>query len=141
MRVAWAAAAALAASEPSSPDNAWLEASLADIAQRMQSTLAEINPDKATAHLNRRLDAIEERFNEALSKVAQRSDLDGLRLIEAHVLELAAHLEHTRGRLDRIDAIDDQVRVSCAGSKMATISASMPWKAAAGLRRGVAPGR
>ena len=80
------------------------------MAERLQSSLAEINPDKATAHLNRRLDAIEERFNEALGKVVQRSDLDGLKLIEAHVIELAAHVEHTRGRLDRIDAIDDQMR-------------------------------
>jgi len=101
---------ALPAGEPASPDNAWLEARLAEMAERLQSSLAEINPDKATAHLNRRLDAIEERFNEALGKVVQRSDLDGLKLIEAHVIELAAHVEHTRGRLDRIDAIDDQMR-------------------------------
>ncbi len=101
---------ALAAGEPASPDNAWLEARLAEMAERLQSSLAEINPDKATAHLNRRLDAIEERFNEALGKVVQRSDLDGLKLIEAHVIELAAHVEHTRGRLDRIDAIDDQMQ-------------------------------
>lgn len=91
-------------------DRAWLEARLADIAQRLQASLAELNPDKALAPFNRRLDLIEERFGEALSRVAQRSDLDGLRLIEAHVLELAAHVEQTRGRLDRIDAIDDQVR-------------------------------
>ena len=62
------------------------------------------------AHLNHRLDAIEERFNEALGQVVQRSDLDGLKLIEAHVIELAAHVEQTRGRLDRIDAIDDQMQ-------------------------------
>ena len=100
---------ALPAGEPASPDNAWLEARLAEMAERLQSSLAEINPDKATAHLNRRLDAIEERFNEALGKVVQRSDLDGLKLIEAHVIELAAHVEHTRGRLDRIDAIGGQM--------------------------------
>ena len=95
---------------PQVRDNAWLEARLAEIAERLQSSLAEINPDKAMAHLNHRLDAIEERFNEALGQVVQRSDLDGLKLIEAHVIELAAHVEHTRGRLDRIDAIDDQMQ-------------------------------
>ena len=42
--------------------------------------------------------------------MAQRSDLDGLKLIEAHVMELAAHVEQTRGRLDRIDAIDEQMQ-------------------------------
>ena len=98
------------AGEPAGQDNAWLESRLADMAERLQNSLTEMNPDKAAAHLNRRLDAIEERFNEALSQVVQRSDLDGLKLIEAHVIELAAHVEHTRGRLDRIDAIDDQMQ-------------------------------
>ena len=98
------------AEEPASHDNAWLEARLAEMAERLQNSLTEMNPDKAAAHLNRRLDAIEERFNEALSHVVQRSDLDGLKLIEAHVIELAAHVEHTRGRLDRIDAIDNQMQ-------------------------------
>lgn len=95
------------AGEPAGQDNAWLESRLAEMAERLQNSLTEMNPDKAAAHLNRRLDAIEERFDEALSQVVQRSDLDGLKLIEAHVIELAAHVEHTRGRLDRIDAIDD----------------------------------
>ena len=98
------------AGDPEGRGNAWLEARLADIAERLQGSLAGINPDKAVAHLNHRLDAIEERFNEALSQVAQRSDLDGLKLIEAHVMELAAHVEETRGRLDRIDAIDEQMQ-------------------------------
>ncbi len=98
------------AGEPVGQDNAWLESRLAEMAGRLQNSLTEMNPDKAAAHLNRRLDAIEERFNEALSQVVKRSDLDGLKLIEAHVIELAAHVEHTRGRLDRIDAIDDQMQ-------------------------------
>lgn len=98
------------AMEQAGRDNAWLEARLAEIAGRLQESLAEINPDKAVAHLNGRLDAIEARFNEALSQVVQRSDLDGLKLIEAHVMELAAHVEHTRGRLDRLDSIDDQMQ-------------------------------
>lgn len=98
------------AMEQAGRDSAWLEARLAEIAGRLQESLAEINPDKAVAHLNGRLDAIEARFNEALSQVVQRSDLDGLKLIEAHVMELAAHVEHTRGRLDRLDSIDDQMQ-------------------------------
>jgi localization factor PodJL len=91
-------------------DRVWLEARLADIARKLQGSLAGLNPDKSLASFNRRLDRIEERFGEALSQVAQRSDLEGLRLIEAQVLELAAHVEETRGRLHRIDAIDDNVQ-------------------------------
>ena len=104
------APAAPPAGESEGRGNAWLEARLAEIAERLQGSLAGINPDKAVAHLNHRLDAIEERFNEALSQVARRSDMDGLKLIEAHVMELAAHVEQTRGRLDRIDAIDEQMQ-------------------------------
>lgn len=95
--------------EPGS-DNVRLEARLAEIAERLQKSLAEINPDKAIGNLNRRLDAIETHFNEALGRVAQRSDMDGLKFIEAHVMELAAHVEQARGRLDRIDAIDEQMQ-------------------------------
>ena len=98
------------ASTGGASDRAWLEARLADIAQKLQGSLAGLNRDKSLASFNRRLDRIEERFGEALSQVAQRSDLEGLRLIEAQVLELAAHVEETRGRLHRIDAIDDNVR-------------------------------
>ena len=95
---------------PPSFDGAWLETRLADIAQRLQASLAGLNPDKAIEPLNRRLDSIEQNFNAALSQVARRSDLDGLRLIEANVMELAAHVEQTRGRLDRLDTIDESVR-------------------------------
>ena len=91
-------------------DTAWLEARLAEIAERLQSSLTEINPGKEVAELNQRLGAIEERFHEALGQVVKRSDIDGLKLIEAHVMELAAHVEETRGQADRIDAIDKQVQ-------------------------------
>ena len=91
-------------------DHAWLEARLTEIAGRLQSSLTEINPGKEVAELNQRLEAIEERFHEALDQVVKRSDIHGLKLIEAHVIELAAHVEETRGQADRIDAIDDRVQ-------------------------------
>ena len=90
-------------------DRAWLDARLAEVAERLQTSLAKINPDKAVEQLTHRLDAIEERFKEVLDRVAQRSDLDGLKLIEAHVVELSAHIDQTRGRLDRIDTLDERV--------------------------------
>ena len=94
---------------PATYDRAWLEARLAEVADKLQTSLAKINPDKAVEQLNHRLDAIEERFQEVLDRVAQRSDLGGLRLIEAHVLELSAYVEQSRSRLDRIDALDSKV--------------------------------
>ena len=51
------APAAPPAGEPEGRANARLEARIADIAERLQGSLAGINPDKAVAHLNHRLDA------------------------------------------------------------------------------------
>jgi localization factor PodJL len=105
-----AAAAASPAGGSAPQDRAWLEARLAEIAEQLQTSLAALDPGKTLAPLARRIDLIEERFSEALAGVAQRADFDGLRLIEAHVMELAAHLEQTRSRLDQIGIIDDQLR-------------------------------
>jgi Sel1 repeat len=98
-----------ASQDPGGIDRAWLDARLAEVTDKLQASLAKINPDKTVEQLTHRLDAIEERFKEVLDRVAQRSDLDGLKLIEAHVVELSAHIEQTRGRLDRIDTLDQRV--------------------------------
>jgi hypothetical protein len=90
-------------------DRAWLEAHLKGLAQRLQDTLAQANPERTLAALTGRLETIEQRFGATLGRVAQRADLDGLRAIEARVLELAGQLEQARERLDRIGAIDDEV--------------------------------
>jgi localization factor PodJL len=102
--------AAAPSSAPPAEGNAWLEAHLSDMARRLQASLAELDPDKSLSSLNHRLDVIEQRLGEALADVAQRSDLGALRLIEANVLELAQHMEQTRGRLDRLDGVDEQLR-------------------------------
>ncbi|MFZ1104178.1 MAG: hypothetical protein WAN86_15265 [Hyphomicrobiaceae bacterium] len=93
-----------------SVDRAWLEAHLSRMAQRLHDALAQASPEPTLAALSGRLDTIEQRFDATLGRVAQRTDLDGLRAIEARVLELAAQLEQARDRLDRIGALDDEVR-------------------------------
>ena len=87
-----------------------LEPRLTGLMQRLQDTLEALDPDKALAPLGQRLDSIEQRLADALSGVAQRSDVEGLRLIEAQVTELAAHVEQTRHRFDRLDAMDERMR-------------------------------
>lgn len=91
-------------------ENALLEPRLTGLMQRLQDTLEALDPDKALAPLGQRLDIIEQRLADALSGVAQRSDVEGLRLIEAQVTELAAHVEQTRHRFDRLDAMDERMR-------------------------------
>jgi hypothetical protein len=91
-------------------DRAWLETHLSDLAERLQASLARLNPDPSLSALNRQLEALEERFGRALERVAQRADVHGLRAIESHVLELAEHLEKTRERLEQIGTLEEEVR-------------------------------
>jgi hypothetical protein len=99
-----------AAGQPTADDRAWLETHLSDLAERLQASLARHDPEASLAALTRRLEAIEERFGRALERVAQRADVHGLRAIEAHVLELAEHLEKTRDRLEQIGTVEEEVR-------------------------------
>lgn len=98
------------AGETGTQDQAWLEAHLSHLAERLQASVARLDSDKPFAFLNRRLETIEERFSIALERVARRADVDGLRSIEAHVLDLATHLERTRDRLDQLGGLEVQVR-------------------------------
>ena len=89
---------------------AWLDARIAEIAARLQQSVADLAPDKSLSVLNGRLDQLQARFTDALQDVAQRSDVEGLRLIEAHVTDLTGHLEDARSQLARLDAIEGHVR-------------------------------
>ncbi len=60
--------------------------------------------------LNQRFDALEDRLGSALADVATRSDVEGLRLVEAHINELTAQLGSIQSQLSRLDSIDDQLR-------------------------------
>jgi hypothetical protein len=91
-------------------DRTWLEVHLSRLAKRLQRSVARAAPVRTLAALSDRLDAIEQRFGSALGRVAQRTDLEGLKSIEAEVMELAAQLLAARDRLDRIGAVDEEVR-------------------------------
>jgi hypothetical protein len=91
-------------------ERSWLEAHLSRLVERLNDTLSRSSAEPRVAALNARLEAIEERFGAALGRVAQRADMEGLRSIEVHVLELAAQLERARERLDEIGAVDGEVR-------------------------------
>jgi hypothetical protein len=99
-----------AGSEPGADDRAWLETHLSDLAERLQVSLARLDPEASLAGLSSRLEAIEERFGRALERVALRADVHSLHSIEAHVLELAGHLEKTRNRMEQIGSLEEEVR-------------------------------
>jgi hypothetical protein len=91
-------------------DTTWLEAHLSRLAKRLQDSLDQSDAKRSFAALNGRLDDFEQRFGTALGRVAQRSDLDSLKSIEANVMELAAQLDRARDRLELIGDIDEEVR-------------------------------
>ena len=96
-------------STPPAEGNAGLEERVADLIQTMQERLADLKPGKALDPINRRIDTLEQRLSEALETSARRSDVEGLRLIEAQVSQLTAHLEQIFGSIHRIDSVDDRL--------------------------------
>ena len=91
-------------------DRTWLEVHLSRLAKRLQDSLDQSDTKQPFAALNGRLDDLEQRFGTALGRVAQRSDLDSLKSIEANVMELAAQLDRARDRLELIGDMDEEVR-------------------------------
>lgn len=87
----------------------WLDQRLNDIAARVEQSLADLRPENSLADLGRRFDQLEERWSTALSDVATRSDVEGLRLVEAHIAELTSRLEETQIQLARLDSIEAQL--------------------------------
>lgn len=90
-------------------DRAWLEERFADIATRVEQSLSEMRPDNALLAFDGRLEQLEHRFSSAMEDVATRSDVEGLRIIEAHISELAGQFEQAQGQLGRLDHIERQI--------------------------------
>lgn len=90
-------------------DAAWLETRFSEITTRIEQSLADISPDQSFFSLSQRLEQFERQFNSAIDSVATKTDVEGVRLIEAHISEIAGHLEDTHGQLVRLDAIEHQL--------------------------------
>ena len=81
-----------------------------DIAERLQRSIAGIDPDKSVGALGIRMEELERRLAVAFEDVARRLDGHNLEKVEAQISGLNTHLEQTRGQLERIDAIDHRLR-------------------------------
>jgi len=103
------AASAASAGEPQnknlSIEPEWLNERFADIAQRIEQSLAEIRPESSLLTLGRRFDQLEERMTSALRSVT-RADLGELRGAETQIEEINTQLDQFRRQLARLDAID-----------------------------------
>jgi localization factor PodJL len=90
-------------------DRAWLAERFAAIAERIEQSAAAIRPESNFALLDERLGQLETRFGAAMQDVATRSDVDGLRIVEAHLNELVTQFEHTEQQLGRLDSIEQHL--------------------------------
>ena len=102
--------ASAAAGPGGSVGGAWLESRLAEIAERLQRSIAGIDPDKSVGALGIRMEELERRLAVAFEDVARRLEGHNLEKVEAQISGLNTHLEQTRGQLERIDAIDHRLR-------------------------------
>ena len=88
----------------------WLGFRFNDVTQRLKRTLKDLKPGSTMALLAERLDQFQKHIGLVLEDVVRRSDLDGLRLIEAHVNDLDDKLRQIERHVTRLDGIEADVR-------------------------------
>src|SRR5262249_1703956 len=76
----------------------------AEIARRIEQSLAEIKPESSLLTLGRRFDQLEEHMTTALRNVATRADVEELRIAETQIEEISAQLNQGRRQFARLDA-------------------------------------
>lgn len=118
-----------AAPAPAAPlradaDLAWLDERLVDIARKVEQGLSQSASPPAMIGLDARLDDLEQRFELALGDVATRSDVEGLRMLEAHIAELSAQIEDARNQFGRLETIEDTL--AAIADRLADLSYESP---------------
>lgn len=91
---------------PAQADRAWLDGRFAEIAARIEQSLSASGAGHAFLAFDSRLTQLEARFGSALASVATRADVEGLRIIEAHINELTAQFEQANAQLSRLDNVE-----------------------------------
>ena len=110
------AVASTEARPPSAPtpsavpmDAAWLETRLADIAERVEQSLAVLRPESQLLAINQRFDQFESRVGRVLDDVAARADVQGLGEVEKQIGDLSRQLDHVVGQLGRLERLEGQI--------------------------------
>ncbi|MEL6373802.1 MAG: hypothetical protein AAFR04_07520 [Pseudomonadota bacterium] len=97
------------ASDVAAADRIWLAGRFSDIAERVERSLTDMRVGPSIDTLASRFNELEEHFGVALNEVATRRDVEGLRLVEAHISDLTEQVQETQKRLGRLDAIEEQL--------------------------------
>jgi localization factor PodJL len=90
-------------------ERAWLDARFAEIAARVEHSLASMLSDSSVLTLGERFHQFEQRFGSALEGIATHADVAGLATMEAHMIELAQHVHEAHQRLARLGAVEQQL--------------------------------
>ena len=110
-------------------DQVWLEARFSDIAKGIEQSLADIRPDHGFYALGQRLDQFEQQFSKKLESIATQADVEGVRVIEAHVGEVIGHLVQTQDQLARLNVIEDQLALISTALADVQAAAAQPLEA------------
>jgi localization factor PodJL len=89
-----------------SVEREWLEAKFSEIAERIEASLSDFNPEQTYHQISERFDDFEQRLGNALVDVATQSDLGPLRDLEAQLGELTSQLTATESNMKRLDSIE-----------------------------------
>jgi len=90
---------------------AWLEARFADIAERVEHSLAAHSPHNALLAIGARFDQLEQRFDRALDEITSPKNAEGepLKAVEQQLTDLFSQLDRVTGQLGRLDAIESRL--------------------------------
>jgi localization factor PodJL len=88
---------------------AWLDRRFAEVAARIEQSLADIHPENSLLTIGQRFDQLEMHMASALRNVAMRTDIEELRVAEAQIEDIGAQLNQLRRQLGRLDTIDAQL--------------------------------
>jgi localization factor PodJL len=93
------------------------------LAARLEQAVSTALSGNATAALGARLAAFEQRLGAALERLASRTDVEGLKLVEAHALEVSQHMGAALHRLESIEA-----QVAYLIGRPCHMEAARPWE-------------
>ncbi len=82
------------------------EQRFAELADRVEEALVELRTNSSVTALKARLDSFDKKLGSAVSGLATRADVEKLRAVEAHISELARHVDRAQHRLARLDEIE-----------------------------------
>ncbi|HUS97695.1 MAG TPA: hypothetical protein VMX97_13230, partial [Hyphomicrobiaceae bacterium] len=91
-------------------EKSWVKEQLSDLSARIEGMLSASAATESLSMMGERFDALEQKFNTAISGLASQSDVSGLGDVELCIAAMAEQLERTHAELFRVSEIEGLVR-------------------------------